>query len=371
MTGRLAGIVSLACAVWLTGCGGGERETPAAVPPAQPVAAVIPGCEPSGTLQYVCGPQNAEDLVRIGNTDWLAVSGMNGQLLGTNATGHLYLVNARTKSWQEWFPGPNPAFQPDQGLFGACPGPLDTKTFSAHGLALKEQSPGRYRMYMTSHGPREAIEVFDVDSTGAKPSITWIGCVVLPDRTFSNSVAILSDGGFVTTKMMDPALPDPFVVIGQGKVTGHVYEWHPGGKVTSVPGTELSGANGIEISSDNRMMFVTATGTRQLVRFDRSVSPPRKDAVEVPVAPDNIRWTADGKLLTSGANYVPPEQCPKAPCSTGWSVIEVDPATMTARRVAGADEKVKLQNASTGVRVGNDIWLGTYAGDRVAYMPAN
>ena len=130
-----------------------------------------------------------------------------------------------------------------------------------------------------------------MDVSGTKPSIVWIGCVLLPANTFANSVAILSDGGFVTTKMMDPVLKDPFVVIGQGKITGHVYQWRPGGKVIAVAGTELSGANGIEMSPDNRMIFVTATGTRQLVRYDTSVTPAKKDTVDLLVAPDNIRWT--------------------------------------------------------------------------------
>ena len=70
-------------------------------------------------------------------------------------------------------------------------------------------------------------------------------------------------------------------------------------------------------------------------------------------------------------NYVPLDQCAKAPCSTGWSVIEVDPATMTAHRVTGADQNAKLQNASTALRVGNEVWVGTYGGDRVAYIPTD
>ena len=34
-----------------------------------------------------------------------------------------------------------------------------------------------------------------------------------------------------------------------GEITGNVFEWHPGGEVTAVEGTELSGANGIEIDN--------------------------------------------------------------------------------------------------------------------------
>ena len=83
-------------------------------------------------------------------------------------------------------------FETDYATFGECPGPIDTRRFSAHGLALRERAAGVYRLYMTSHGDREAIEAFDVDATGARPEIAWVGCVVLPERTFANSVAMLS-----------------------------------------------------------------------------------------------------------------------------------------------------------------------------------
>jgi len=349
-----------------TACGNGGEAPPAEGVPA---AAGQPGCEPSGALRYVCGPVNAEDIVQIGDSDWLVVSGMNGQLSGSDANGHIYLVNHREKTYEEWFPGASPRFAADTGTFPSCPGPLDTANFSSHGLALRELE-GRLRLYMTSHGAREAIEVFDIEMGGARPGLTWVGCVELPSGTFANSVAVLSDGGFVTTKMMDASLPfeDGLGAINQGAITGGVYEWHPGGDVTAVPGTELSGANGIVVSEDDSRMFVTAIGSRELVRFDRTVSPPARDAAQVPVAPDNIRWTGQGTMYTIGANVVAPGACETPPCETGWSVIEVDPDTLVATRVAGADQDATLQGASTGVRVGDAIWIGTYQGDRIGYL---
>src|SRR5690606_29803708 len=107
-----------------------------------------------------------------------------------------------------------------------------------------------------------------------------------------------------------------------------VYEWHPGGEVTFVEGTELSGANGIAVSDDERYMYVAAFGTREIVRFDRSVTPVTKEAVSVDIVPDNIRWGDDGKLLTAGGNYVDPATCSGASCATGWSVVEVDAETL-------------------------------------------
>jgi hypothetical protein len=342
-----------------------------AVADAQQATGPDSGCAASGELAYVCGPRNAEDIVQLGDTRWLLLSGMSaqGQAPSAATSGRLYLLDHEARTYETWFPSAAARMDHDTATFGGCPGPLNVENFSAHGLALREVAAGQYKLYMTSHGEREAIEVFDVDASGAKPVLTWRGCVVLPERTSSNSVAILSDGGFVTTKMMDPTDPAGFAGILSGAISGNVYEWHPGGAVEAVPGTELSGANGIELSPDERWMYVAAIGSREVVRFDRAADPMVKEAVTIGVRPDNLRWTDEGTLYTIGGNFVPPEQCVNPPCATGWSVIEIDPDTLEATRVTGVDQTATLQGASTGIAVGEEIWIGTFRGDRVGYLP--
>jgi hypothetical protein len=68
---------------------------------------------------------------------------------------------------------------------------------------------------------------------------------------------------------------------------------------------------------------------------------------------------------------VPPAECATPPCQTGWSVIEVDPDTLAARRVAGVDQAATLQGASTALRVGDAIWIGTFRGNRIGRLPLN
>jgi hypothetical protein len=173
----------------------------------------------------------------------------------------------------------------------------------------------------------------------------------------------------VTTKMMDPTDPSGFAGILAGNISGNVYEWHPGGEVTAVPGTELSGANGIELSPDERWLYVAAIGSREIVRFDRASSPVTKISVTVDIRPDNLRWTDEGTLYTVGGNFVPPESCPRAPCAAGWSVLEIDPDTLEAETVEHVDENATLQGASTALAVGDEIWIGTFRGDRVGFLP--
>ena len=326
-------------------------------------------CSGSGDLQYICGPMNAEDVLPIGNTQWLLASGMDGSTFKSGGKGHIYLVNRSDKSYTILFPGENPVFKQDKKMFAACPGPINPEKFSAHGLALQQQTTDQYRMYMTSHGEREAIEVFSINLKGGKPAIAWVGCVLLPENVWANSVAILSDGGFVTTKFMDPAVPNAFGDIMQGKISGSVYEWHPGAEVKEIPGTAMSGANGILVSADDRWMYVNAFGTREVIRFDRTAKTLTGKSVKVSVNPDNLRWGDDGMLYTVGVNYVPPEECTSPPCSTGWSVFRIDPQTLSAARIAGVDQTATMQGASAAAPAGNEIWIGTYSGDRIGYLP--
>lgn len=328
-----------------------QEETAAADPAA---------CTPDGALSYVCGVRNGEDIVAVGATPWLLASSIGG-IGGPPSPGRIYLINAETKAAEELFPGAAPVIRHDATTYASCPGPLDLQAFDTHGLAVREtDTAGVFRLYSTSHGALEAIQAWELDARGEKPTAAWVGCVPLPAGTFANSVAILADGGFVTTKFMDPTDPEAFPKIQAGEINGLVYEWHPGGEVTPVAGTELSGPNGIEVSPDDRWMFVAAFGGHQVVRFDRQGTEPVA-SVAVDVTPDNLRWTADGTLLTVGGNLTP---------ATGWSVYEIDPTAMTAARVSGMGPEAALQGAATAVQVGDQIWIGTFNGDRVGYFPA-
>jgi DNA-binding beta-propeller fold protein YncE len=209
------------------------------------------------------------------------------------------------------------------------------------------------------------VEVYELAISGVAPALTWKGCVVLPENTFSNSVVRLDDGGFLVTKMMDTT--QGFGAVNAGEITGNVFEWHPGGDVRSVEGTELSGANGITLSPDGRYLYVAALGSREIVRYDRSVTPMTKDLVSVDITPDNIRWNDAGQLLVAGGN-APPAGCAGPACQTGWSVIEVDPQTLAVTKLFGADQNAQMQGASSALQVGEVIWVGTFNDDRVAYF---
>jgi hypothetical protein len=321
-------------------------------------ATAEPDCPASGSLEFVCGVQNAEDIVQVGTTEWLLASNLAGP--DEPGAGVIYLIDSEERVAEEAFPGESPVLRHDATMYPDCPS-IDLDHLEVHGLALRETAPGTFRLYATTHGSVEAIQAWELDATGEKPQLTWIGCVPLPDGMFANAVAILSDGGFVSTKFYDTNGPSPNVLLERGEVTGEVYEWHPGGPVTAIPNTELSGANGIELSADERYLYVAAYGSREIVRFDRGSNPAPRMSTAVDIAPDNLRWTQDGMLLTAGVN---------ATAGTGWSVLEIDPSNLTATNVASFTRDAELQNASTALAVGDEVWIGTWRGDRVGYYSA-
>ncbi len=338
---------------------------------AAPASTSAAGCAADGPLQYLCGPVNAEDLIRLGNTRWLVASGMDGPLNGgAPARGHLYLVDHEAKTWTQWFPGKARPARQDTAMFGACPGPVDPAAFSAHGLAVREQSAGRFRLYITAHGAREAIEVFDIDTTAREPAITWVGCVELPEKVSANSVAILPDWGFVTTQFMDRSLPmqQAFGQVMSGQVNGQLYEWHPGGEVRAIPGTEMSGPNGIVASADGRTLFVAAYGTHEVVRFQRGEGDgaPRKDVIKVDITPDNLRWSASGKVLAAGGVHA----TGGPPGAAGWSVLEIDPQSLAVRTLVSGQKLTGMQGVTAAVDVGKEVWVGTFSGNRIGYITA-
>jgi hypothetical protein len=315
-----------------------------------------PACNDEQGLTYICDLVVPEDILTVGSTGLLLAS-------GHRAPGHLYLIDPVARTHSELIHSAAFSLQHDTRAYPDCPGPLNLAAFDVHGLSLAEKSPRRFSLYTTSHGEREAIEIYDLDLRGTAPILVWKGCVLLQQDSYHNSVAQLADGGFVATRMRDQTFRG-----GGGApvgITGHLVEWHPGGRPQPLAGTELSLPNGIDVSKDERYIFVAAIGSQELVRFDRRATPMAKRVMSVPIRPDNIHWATNGTLLTAGPNYVAPTVCSGAGCATGWSVLEVDPDTLAFTRLGGADQTAAMQAASSAMRVGDDIWVGSND-DRVA-----
>ena len=149
------------------------HESPLRAETAPPAASSL--CAPANGWNLICGNPNPEDLVPVPGTRRLIASGMK------EGAG-LKLVDTDAKTARVFYTGAPAQQRPDKTLFPNCPAPPDAKTFNAHGLYLRRaEAPGIYKLYVVSHGALESIQVFTVDANGAQPSLTWTGCVPLPE----------------------------------------------------------------------------------------------------------------------------------------------------------------------------------------------
>ena len=365
----------------------------AAVIPASPLSAqtqppqATTSCAPTNGLNFVCGAQNPEDLVPIPGTRWLIASGMK------DGAG-VKLVDTEAKTARLFYTGGPAQQRPDKKLFPNCPAPPDASTFNAHGIYLRRaQAPGLYRLYVVSHGLLESIQVFAVDVRSVEPSLTWTGCVPMPEgnkaytsadsqssssRVAANAVAAFSDGTIIATVPQRPGSTN--VQRLRGEPTGDVVEWKPGtDSFRVVPGTQLAGNNGIEIALDEREFYVVSFGTHTVVVFSRQDPlKPLRQAQAPGFMPDNLRWSGD-RLIAAGPMYDEPacggtrlavvDNPVLTSCHRGYVVAQLDPSTMAWTTLAYAGPNPKIAVVSTGVVMGETLWIGAASSDGIGYQP--
>ena len=324
-------------------------------------------CEALGDLEFVCGPVNAEDLVLAPGTDYIVSSGMS-------AGGGFYLVDATSGDWSPLeFDARH-----DTAAFADCPAPPAAEELETHGLNIRAVSDETAMLYVVGHGGREAIEVFEVNTGGSRPELTWVGCVLMPDGLAANSVASFADGSIVATVLFMPGTTFADAVVDK-EPTGGVYKWSPGDDgFTLLAGSELPANNGIEVSADGSEIYVASSGYQTIVKFSNT-NPVRFLGAtrQLPITPDNVHMGPNGMLLTAGMkNDVPECGGPPGPehdiatlavCPRGTIAIEIDPATMEDRVLVETPAVDVFSNATMVLTKDGEYWVGTFSGDRILH----
>lgn len=327
-------------------------------------------CEPVGDLNFVCGPQRPEDIVMVPGGHWLIASGM------VPGAG-LHLVDVHGRSWRHL------RFAPDSVSareYPDCSAPPAAERFIAHGLDLVPGRQGRARLYVTSHGEREAIEIFDLSlPKGQTPSLTWKGCLRAPDGIEFNSVAA-TRGKMVlatTLHLQGMNLADAF----EGKSTGAVFAWKPGDRAfREVPGTRLRGNNGIAISADGKTAYVAASPARQVTAFRTGANWRKLWTVEVGnFLPDNLRWGSDGRLYTAGMTDDEPGcggpvkvrngTLDLVSCLRGFGVASISPNGRIVQNLYQREPSHDFAGVATAIPAGGSIWFSSFFTNRIAYHP--
>jgi hypothetical protein len=321
-------------------------------------------CAPSMGLNYVCGLDQPEDLLQIGTSKWLVASGMG-------ETGGVFLIDSDAKTSKRLFTGQK---KPDAKLYPGCAAP-DVAHFNTHGLALRPAKvAGTYTLYSVTHVPFESIHVFALDARGAEPNLTWTGCIRLSADFKTNAVTATRDGTILVNVQMHGSQTD-FI---SGNVTGGVWEWTPKDKTLHLlPGTELAGNNGIEISPDESEFYIAVSGTQTVAIYSRADTSKPVRQVKTPwYNLDNIHWSGD-RLIAAGMMFDEPacggtrKQMQDAHanmgCHRGWVASQLDPHSMTWKILAYGEPNSDFGGIATALVIGKTLWLSSFQMNRVAY----
>jgi hypothetical protein len=315
------------------------------------------GCAPAGNIQFVCGQEAPEDLLHLPDSDWMIASSMAGN-------GGIRLISVRDRTTTLLYPSPSAKEQLDRKTYDTCPGapePDDKTKFTTHGLAMRAVRNSIYTLYAVHHGKRESIEVFRVDARSKTPVLTWIGCAVAPDPIGLNSVVPLPDGGLVATNFLERGANASAArtTMMAGENNGELWEWHTAKGWRKVPGSEAAGANGVELSKDGKWLYVAAWGSQSLLRLSRGQTPVKRDAVPLGFRVDNIRFAPDGSILAAGQGQ------------QTTNVVRVDPETLRITELINQPNTESFASGTVAIAIGNDLWVGSFRGDRIAIFPAS
>ncbi len=305
----------------------------------------------------ICNVPKPEDMAPLANSAWVIVS--------SYSTDGIYRVDTRTRQAANLVPTARVSW--NKRAFRDCPGPLGKGGLTAHGIALTNDAAPL--LFVINHGSREAIEVYKVRRRDA--ALTWVGCVPVPDDVMANSIVRLRSGALVVTSLGTPKtnfLPD----IVAGRPTGNVRLWSKESGWSLLAHSQGSGPNGLALAPDERSVYVAMSGSREIVRLalDGSQAPVR--SAQLGILPDNLRWTPEGRLITTGMRYDPEvnSRCFSGqPCQPQFDIYEIAADDMAVTNLSGRFESRTMPLTTTALRVGGDLWVSSISGTSIAVFP--
>jgi hypothetical protein len=342
-------------AVALSGCSGGSP--------------AITSCEPAAGLTPDCRFSNPEDLVATPSGNAMIVS-QYSDMAGSRA-GSLVEFNPGTGAIKPLFPAAG-TVSPIEGWGELdCP-PPEPKRFAPHGIDQAQLITGEEVLYVVNHGGRESIEMFEIAASG---ELVWRGCVMAPEDGFFNDLVVLRSGEFRVTQMYPKsanALWSFLRMQFSDYAPGFVYHWSPAFGFERLSGSDAQFANGVAQTADERMLFVNSYLGNEVIKVDVETG---KRVGSVPVeSPDNLSWSPTGELLVAShlASVRDTLACGELEtgnCGFAFRIVAIDPETLSQRTIlehAGPP----MGAATVALPLGDGLYLGTFAGDRITRAPA-
>ena len=318
-------------------------------PPAAPATA----CASVTDVTLACGQEGPEDLYAVPGSRWVVASAMAG-------SGGINLIRVSDRTSTRVYPSPSAKNAYDAKQYPGCPGPPGATAeavFRTHGLWLDPKGGATRRLYAVGHGARESIEVFTINASAATPVLTWIGCAVAPDPVGLNSVVGLPDGGFIASNFQPRSGPQANMQsMMTGAKNGELWEWHAASGWKKVPGSEASGANGLDLSDDGQWLYVAGWGSQSFFKLSRGKEPVERTEIPLGFRVDNLHRAKDGSLLATGQGQ-------------GTSdVVKIDPKTMKVTKLLQRKDDASFRGGTVAAEVGDRLWVGSYSGDRIALL---
>lgn len=323
----------------------------------------ITGCETTDNLRPICQFQNPEDLAPLPGGEALLVSEYGAMEGGRSGGLALYTLadNKRTVL----FRGGDARGKPPRGWGDpSCPGPPGPE-FSPHGIDLAHRADGKLMLAAVQHGGRESIELFEVLGAGTGWKVEWRGCVIPPEGAWLNEVIVLRDGSLMTSHMM-PRVAE--AELFAAREPGWVWHWTPAGGFERVTGAAARLANGIELSPDEKTLYLNSSMGDGLQRIDLASGEVTGRAEFGSL--DNSTWAPDGKLLVAlllaadEESFAVCADLQRGACPIPFQIVAVDPETMeTSVRFDSAGSP--MGGGTVGLQVGSELFIGSFAGDRI------
>jgi hypothetical protein len=329
------------------------------------------GCVGNGVITPICGFLAPEDVDVIPGGDAIVVGGFSLD----NKNGDLRVMRIADREIRIVYTPGADVVAADEGSWGdpACPGP-PSDGFAAHGIHLSANSQGTHTLLVVNHTGREAIEWFELSQDGGDYAAAWRGCVIVDEPYWINDVAMLpaaAGGGFVASHMMPREIAATlFDRPPNDRVeTGYNVQWQRDTGWTKIEGTEGALPNGVGLSRDGSVLYSNHYLANHVVAYDRATGA-RLWTASLDGAPDNMSFTPDGKLLIpahrASLRSVRDDCMLKQPryCGLAFAVYRVDPSDGSVTLVFES-EGPPFGGATVAVQIGDEIFMGAFAGDRI------
>jgi hypothetical protein len=352
----LAALTLLASLGLLAACGG---------------APAITSCDPAAGITPDCRFQNPEDLATSPLGGFILISQMGG--MAGERPGSLVSLAPASGEIRVLFPDPE-AVQPTPGWGdAACQPPTE---FAPHGIDIERLDSGADALYAINHAGRESVEMFEVLEFAEQVQLIWRGCVEAPDHGYFNDLVVLENGDFWVSQMFPRdanVIWTALRMLATSYAPGYAYHWSPAAGFVRIPGTAAQFANGIEKSADERYVFLNNYFGDEVMKVD-VVTGARVSSAAVP-GPDNLTWSPTGELLVAShdasiAETMACQNIDEGNCGFGFKIIAIDTDTMQPR-VLLDHEGPPIGAATVALPFDGEVYLGTFAGDRIARVSAS